>query len=141
MVTKRIPGRPLRRYQRTTVEPSRAPCRLRLSSELSARTGSRTGPQPGLPDLYRIFPDSSQIQVPRENPENIRNNGKNWRPERPGRTQGNSRKAAGSAKIDLHFSYGLPKGSPKVSEIQQKLKKVRTDKPLLNCSPWKVNFY
>ena len=52
-----------------------------------------------------------------------------------------SREAPGSAKIDLQICYGVPKVSPKASEIKQKLKKIRIDKPLLNCSRWKVDFY
>ena len=51
-----------------------------------------------------------------------------------------SREAPGSAKIDLQICYGVPKVSPKASEIKQKLKKIRIDKPLLNFSRWKVDF-
>ena len=50
-------------------------------------------------------------------------------------------KCSSREKIDLQFSYGVPKVFPKASEIKQKLKKISIDKPLLNCSRWKVDFY
>ena len=51
-----------------------------------------------------------------------------------------SREAPGSAKIDLQICCGVPKVSPRACEIEQKLTKIRIDKPLLNCSRWKVDF-
>ena len=47
----------------------------------------------------------------------------------------------GVPKSSARLLVGVPKVSPKASEIKQKLKKISIDKPLLNCSRWKVDFY